>query len=110
MIKMKKVRKIRNFGGSKREKNRKEVSAVDERGICLGQKRADYVLVLKGNQGSLMEDVRLYFSDKEFPGKCAYKKTVEKARGKTEKREYWQTDDISWLSQKKDWEGLKASF
>lgn len=24
------------------------------------------------------------------------------------KREYWQTDDISWLSQKKEWAGLKT--
>ena len=40
--------------------------------------------------------------------KSAYKKTIEKARGKTEKREYWQTDDISWLSQKKEWAGLKT--
>lgn len=40
--------------------------------------------------------------------KSAYKKTVEKARGKTEKIEYWQTDDISWLSQKKGWAGLKT--
>ena len=30
------------------------------------QKRADYVLALKGNQGSLYEDVRLYFSDSEL--------------------------------------------
>ena len=32
-------------------------------------------------------------------------KKVEKARGKIEKREYWQTEDISWLSQKKEWTG-----
>ena len=72
------------------------------------QKRADYVLALKGNQGSLYEDVRLYFSDPELREKCAYKKTVEKARGKVEKREYWQTEDIGWLSQKKAWPGLKS--
>jgi len=72
------------------------------------QKKADYVLALKANQGNLLEDVTLYFSDREFLKKSAYKKTIEKARGKTEKREYWQTDDISWLSQKKEWEGLKT--
>ena len=72
------------------------------------QKRADYVLALKANQGNLLEDVSLYFSEDEFLKKCAYKKTVEKARGKAEKREYWQTDDISWLSQKKEWAGLKT--
>ena len=44
----------------------------------------------------------------EFLKECAYKKTVEKARGKIEKREYWQTEDISWLSRKKEWAGLKT--
>jgi predicted transposase YbfD/YdcC len=72
------------------------------------QKKADYVLALKGNQGTLHDDVRLYFSDKEFQNKCAYHKTIEKARGGIEKREYWQTDDIGWLPQKKEWVGLKT--
>jgi len=72
------------------------------------KKRADYVLALKGNQGSLFDDVRLYFSDCELLSGCAYHKTVEKARGGIEMREYWQTDDISWLAQKKDWSGLKT--
>jgi len=70
------------------------------------QKGADYVLALKGNQGSLFDDVKLYFD--EFQSKCEYTKTVEKARCGIEKREYWQTDDISWLAQKKDWAGLKS--
>ena len=74
--------------------------------IC--KKRADYVLALKGNQCSLHEDVNLYFEDEEFLSKCAYHKTLEKARGGVEKREYWQTNDIAWLSQKKDWAGLKS--
>ena len=30
------------------------------------RKRADYVLALKGNQGSLLEDVREYFSDEKL--------------------------------------------
>ena len=72
------------------------------------QKRADYVLALKGNQGTLYDDVELYFEDQEFLSKSAYHKTLEKARGGIEQREYWHTDDIGWLSQKKDWAGLKS--
>jgi len=71
-------------------------------------KKADYVLALKGNQGALHEDVKLYFADDEFLNKCDYTKTVEKARSGIEKREYWQTDDILWLPQLKDWVGLKS--
>ena len=72
------------------------------------KKRADYVLALKGNQGTLFDDVKLYFGDMEFLANCAYHKTVEKARGGIETREYWQTDEISWLAQKKDWAGIKT--
>ena len=75
-------------------------------------KRADYVLALKGNQGTLYEDVKEYFGDKEFQKAAEragnYKKTVEKVRGQVEKREYYQTEDIKWLSQRKEWKGLKS--
>jgi len=71
-------------------------------------KKADYVLALKGNQGTLHDDVKLYFEDQDLLNKCEYHKTIEKARGGVEKREYWHTDDIGWLSQKKDWTGLKS--
>ena len=72
------------------------------------KKHADYVLALKGNQNNLHEDVKLYFEDPELLSECAYTKTVEKARGGLEKREYWQTEDIAWLSQRKDWAGLNS--
>ncbi len=75
-------------------------------------KRADYVLAVKGNQGTLYEDLKLYFSDesirKEIEEKKSYSRTIEKAHGQIEKREYYQTDDIKWLSNKKEWRGLKS--
>ena len=71
-------------------------------------KKADYVLALKGNQGTLHEDVKLYFADRDLLGKCEYHRTIEKARGGLEQREYWQTDDIEWLPQKKEWLGLRS--
>ena len=37
-----------------------------------------------------------------------YKKTQEKAHGQVEIREYYQTEDIKWLSQKKNWKGLSS--
>ena len=72
------------------------------------KKHADYVLALKRNQGTLYEDVKLYFDDKDMLDSCAYEKKMEKAHSSIETREYWQTDDIGWLSQKKDWAGLKS--
>lgn len=72
------------------------------------KKRADYVLALKQNHPALCEDVRLYFDDAESLSKCAYTKTLEKSRGGIERREYWHTCDIGWMSRKKDWAGLKS--
>ena len=76
------------------------------------QKRADYVLALKKNQYTLYEDVKEYFANEKFQEeirqKGGHKKTQEKAHGQIETREYYQTEDIKWLSQKKNWKGLKS--
>lgn len=68
----------------------------------------DYVLALKGNQGSLHEDVRLYMetiADKQPEGQAA---KVEKDHGRIETRRIWVSDRIDWLSQKTDWSGLRT--
>lgn len=75
-------------------------------------KRADYVLALKGNQTNLLEDVRDYFEDEEFCRQIkeggGYYRKVEKAHSQIELREYYQTEDIKWLEQRKNWKGLKS--
>jgi len=74
--------------------------------------KGDYVLGLKANQATLHEDVLLYFSDIEFIDKIKarshYYKTIEKAHGQIETREYFQTDDIDWIHDKKNWPGLQS--
>ena len=72
------------------------------------KKGADYVLALKRNQGTLHEDVELYFKDTKLLAGCVYHKTVDKAHSAVETREYWQTGDIGWLPQKKAWTGLAS--
>jgi predicted transposase YbfD/YdcC len=72
------------------------------------QKKAHYMLGLKGNQGTLHEDVALYFSDPKLRAGCAYHKVVDKARSAVEIREYWQTADVAWLPAKKAWAGLAS--
>ena len=76
------------------------------------EKRADYVLSLKENQRNLYTDIKEYFEDEEFleniEGNDGYKRTVEKAHGHIEIREYYQTADIHWMSGKSNWKGLKS--
>jgi predicted transposase YbfD/YdcC len=72
-------------------------------------KKGDYCISLKGNQGNLLDNVSLYFADPDFQKKSSYHASkLEKARGGIEKREYWITTDISWLEQKNQWKGLRS--
>lgn len=63
--------------------------------------KGDYCLAVKGNQGSLYEDIRLYFSDSKLLDKLAKKgqhyQTLEKAHSQVEQRDYWVSYDIKWL-------------
>lgn len=76
------------------------------------KQKGNYVLAVKGNQGNLYDEIKSYFEDKEFLAKIKegnnYKRTIEKARGQIEIREYYQTDDIKWMVEKKRWKGIKS--
>lgn len=76
------------------------------------KQKGSYVLAVKGNQGNLYQEIVDYFSDADFLEKIkkkqGYKKTVEKARGQLETREYYQTDNIQWMSEKSRWKGIKT--
>lgn len=75
-------------------------------------KKADYVLALKGNQTNLYADVTEYFGDEDLLASVMalgnYKKTVEKARSQIETREYFQTNDIGWLTDRPKWKNLTS--
>jgi len=76
------------------------------------KKRADYVLAVKGNQEILNNDLIAYFDDADFRKKIIkdgnYKKTVEKAHSQIEVREYYQTNDIKWLTNRNKWKNIKS--
>jgi predicted transposase YbfD/YdcC len=73
---------------------------------------ADYVLALKGNQGTLHQDVADYFTWAEKTGfqqiPHTLAETLEKDHGRIEQRQCWATDDIEWLEQKGAWKGLQS--
>ena len=75
-------------------------------------KNAEYVLALKGNQGTLHENVELFFQDqieRDFADTDVdTHKTVDADHGRVEVRQYWTVSSIDWLEEKKDWNGLKA--
>lgn len=70
----------------------------------------DYVLALKGNQGQIFEDVRLFFADateRGFAGmRARCHETTAKDHGRIEKRRYWLVQKIGWLEGQKEGAGL----
>jgi len=75
-------------------------------------KEADYVLALKGNQGTLYEEVDGFFrwaQRRQFADipHTTYV-TVEKEHGRLEERRYWLVSDIAWLEPTARWPGLRS--
>jgi predicted transposase YbfD/YdcC len=70
----------------------------------------DYVLALKGNQGTLRADVRLYLDDPAHAAALATSKPeVEGDHGRIETRQAFVCSDIGWLQEHHKWPGLAAA-
>ncbi len=70
-----------------------------------------YVAPVKGNQSTLEENLSLFFEDANNYKKennKNYLKTIEKAHGNVETREYLFCNDIDWLYKKEDWKDIKS--
>lgn len=76
------------------------------------EKKADYVLALKGNQGTLREDVELFVAEQEAVGfkdsKISREQTVDGDHGRIETRTITVIHDVAWLQQRHNWPGLNA--
>ena len=71
---------------------------------------ADYVLALKGNQGTTHAEVRAYLDDaiaRSAP-ELAQVQTLEKGHGRIETRRYWQSTHIGWFADRAEWENLHS--
>jgi predicted transposase YbfD/YdcC len=75
-------------------------------------KKADYVLALKGNQGTLREDVELFVAEQKANGfketRISRDETVDGDHGRIETRTATVIHDIAWLQERHDWPGLKS--
>ncbi len=78
----------------------------------IAEKRADYVIALKGNQGILHQQIKDYLDWAERSGfqqiNYEYGETLEKDHGRIERRRCWVTEEIGWLEQKAEWQNLKS--
>lgn len=79
-------------------------------------KKADYILGLKGNQGTLLAETKNFFTQvlsmqhDEWASECHcdYFISEEKSRNRQEKREVWATSDLDWLPQRTIWKDLTS--
>lgn len=76
------------------------------------ERRADYVLALKGNQGTLREDVEIFVAEQksnDFRDTTVSRSTtVDGDHGRIETREVTVLHDAAWLGERHDWPGLNA--
>lgn len=79
---------------------------------ALTQRGADYLLTVKGNQGTLYDDVQQEFQAAQADGfahlSYTYHKTQEKNRGRIEVRECWSTSDVEGLDPEGQWPKLSG--
>lgn len=75
-------------------------------------KKADFVLALKGNQGTLQEDVKLFIEEQQANGfsdsKISRDTTVDGDHGRIETRKTTVIHEVDWLRDRHDWPGLKS--
>jgi predicted transposase YbfD/YdcC len=75
-------------------------------------KKADYILALKGNQGTLREDVELFANEqkaKNFKDTAVSQhETVDGDHGRIETRSVTVIHDVAWLRERHPWPGLES--
>jgi predicted transposase YbfD/YdcC len=75
-------------------------------------KKADYVLALKGNQGTLRDDVEEFVAEQKAVdfknSKISRAETVDADHGRIETRTITVIHDIDWLKERHNWPGLNA--
>jgi predicted transposase YbfD/YdcC len=75
-------------------------------------KKADYIIALKGNQGTLHEDVKLFAAEQKANGfkdtTITRHETLDGDHGRIETRKYTAIHDVEWLQKRHDWPGLKG--
>jgi predicted transposase YbfD/YdcC len=81
--------------------------AQRETAQALRDQGADYILALKGNQGTLCEDVRTLLENSGLPIHDRVQ-MVEADHGRIETREAQLVTDLTWLQEQHHWPGLAS--
>ena len=76
------------------------------------EKKADYIVALKGNQGTLRGDVEVFVDEQKAlkyrDTTISTHQTVDADHGRIETRNYTVIRDVDWLQARHQWPGLKS--
>ena len=76
------------------------------------EKKADYLLALKGNQGALRDDVEVFIAEQKAVGfrdaVTSHAQSVDGDHGRIETRSVTVIHDIGWIKARHDWPDLNA--
>ena len=69
---------------------------------------ADYLLNVKDNHPNLKQDIEDFVQDEDLQGTMDTAETLEKNRGRIERRTAYSSSDIEWLYGREEWKNLAS--
>ena len=71
--------------------------------------RADYVLALKGNQGTMEEEMGALLADVAAREPEGHAGSLDKGHGRIERRRLWMATDLGWYADRRKWCKLRSA-
>ena len=69
----------------------------------------DYIFSLKGNHGTLHEEVKLFLDEAiANGGEHDYDCAVNGGHGRVEVRKVWYSENVQWMQDRQQWQGLSS--
>lgn len=72
------------------------------------EKKADYVLAIKGNHPEAYDEIRRYMDREMENVRPIFEMPLDKGHGRLESRKFWVSEDIDWFEARHAWAGLKS--
>lgn len=73
------------------------------------ESHGDYIFSLKGNHGTLHEEVKLFLDDAiANGGDCDYDCAAHVGHGRVEVRKVWYSENVQWMQDRQQWQGLSS--
>jgi len=73
------------------------------------ESNADYIFSLKGNHGTLHEEVKLFLDDAiATDGDYDYDCVTDGGHGRIERRKVWYSENVQWMQDRPQWPGLSS--